>query len=1044
MLNAQNPEKGALNIRSYSPQEYGAHAQNLCIAQDKRGVMYFGNNSGVLEYDGTFWNLIDISSGKTVHVIGVDTTGRIYVGADSDFGYLHPNANGKLEFVSLKPFIPAEESNELSRFVGLFATPEGIFFIGKDRLFIWNGVAMKVFHTEPNIHTSFYAGGKIYVSQKGKGISTFSKGVFTVIEGTEFLSNYNVYDISVFRGNVIITTSDSGIYYLSGNVLRKVKVDVNNVYNAINVFNAYFAIGLFGDGMVVLNKELEKEYLIGLSNGLEEGTVNDIFVDREQNVWLALGRGLAKIELVSPISLHNFGTGLKGTVQDVVRCKGVLYASTSNGVFYIDPKNPGEKNFKQVPLSIDCYGMGTFIFGKDTLLLVSGVDGVYEVDRDRKPLRIFEGFPWTVKQSVTYSNRIIIAEEGSLASMVRIDGRWEAEGRVEGIEADVTNFVEETNGDLWLGTTDMGVIRTTTKIFKDKKTEILFYDESFGLTEGPVVITQNKAGDLYFGTDNGVCRFDEKKQRFFQDEKYKVPTKTGKSGIHRLSFDAKGQLWVAVFYDEGKSYDIMYYRNNSWYKTPFLRYNSEIFHCIYHEPRGITWLGSAAGLLRYDQEFLKDYQTPYHVGIRRVLSGNNPIFEGAFFDQDSVLLDLQPEDADVTLTFSQNNLTFEFSALTYFDELGTEYSYMLEGQTEDWSNWSTNPRAIFTNIPEGSYTFKVKARNIYDIESPVSEYRFVILPPWYRTLWAYIGYVILFIAFVWGAISVSTRSLRNIIEERTAEITLQKEEIEKQKEIVEEKNKDILDSIKYAKRIQDAILPEEDMMREVMGKDLFVLFQPKDIVSGDFYWMRVKGPKVLFAAVDCTGHGVPGAFVSIVGNNGLNRAVNEFNLTQPAAILDNLTASVEDSFRQQGHSDVRDGMDISLCSLEMTGFNQALLEWAGANNPLWIIRKDNPSVVEEYKADKQPIGRFENRKPFTNQQFELKKGDTIYVFTDGYADQFGGPAGKKFKYSQMKEFILSIQEMDMIVQRNLLLERFTHWKSELEQIDDVCVIGVRI
>lgn len=1037
-------EKGVLNIRNYSPQEYGAHAQNLCIVQDKRGVMYFGNNSGVLEYDGTYWNLIDISSGKSVTSLGVDSTGKVYVGADEEIGYLAPSGNGKLTYHSFLPLLP-EYVNELGRIVGIYADREGVYFVTKRFILLWNGKEFITTEVPEQIHTSFLAGDQLYISQKSVGISVYENGKLRLLPGSEFLSENNVYDISVFRGNLIVTTSDKGIFFYNGGVIRRAPAEVNNVYNAVNVFNTYYVIGLYGDGLSVFNKNFELEFSIGLSNGLEEGTISDVYVDKENNVWLALGRGIAKIELVSPISLHNFNTGLKGTVQDAIRSGNTLYVSTSNGVFYLDKNESGNRKFKQVPnLSIDCYGMCNFILDGDTILLASGVDGVYEIKRDLKPHKIVEGAPWLVQQSKTYRNRVIVGEYGALSSFVRKDRAWEAEGIVKGIDADINNFFEEKNGTLWLGTTDRGVIRTTTKIFKDEDTQVEYFDSLSGLPDGPVVIAPGINGELYFGTDNGVYRFDEGKNHFYPDPKYTIESETGKSGIHRLAMDKKGQLWVSVFYDEGKSYDIMYHRNNNWYKTPFLRYNSEIVQSIFHESDGITWLGSAAGLIRYDQEFQKIYDSPYSVSIRKVIASNRPIFEGAFFSGDSALIDQQPEDADVSLRFSQNNITFEFSALTYFDEKGTLYSYLLEGQSEEWSDWSPTGRAIFTNIHEGSYLFRVKAKNIYNVESAETVFRFVVLPPWYRTIWAYIGYFILFVAFVWGAISVSTRSLKRIIQERTAEIVHQKEEIEKQKEIVEEKNKDILDSIKYAKRIQDAILPGEETMREVMGRDLFVLFRPKDIVSGDFYWMRVKGPKALFAAVDCTGHGVPGAFVSIVGNNGLNRAVNEFGLIQPAAILDNLTASVEDSFRQQGHSEVRDGMDISLCSLEMVSFNKAVLEWSGANNPLWIIKAENPTEIIEVKPDKQPIGKFENRKPFTNHSFDLVKGDTLYIFTDGFADQFGGPVGKKFKYSQLKEFLISIQTKNMQEQRTLLFDRFDEWKNELEQIDDVCMIGVRI
>lgn len=271
------------------------------------------------------------------------------------------------------------------------------------------------------------------------------------------------------------------------------------------------------------------------------------------------------------------------------------------------------------------------------------------------------------------------------------------------------------------------------------------------------------------------------------------------------------------------------------------------------------------------------------------------------------------------------------------------------------------------------------------------------------------------------------------------------EEISHQKEIIEEKNRDIMDSIKYAKRIQEAILPAHETMAASI-RDFFVMYRPKDIVSGDFYWslpVTENGKnKILFAAVDCTGHGVPGAFVSIVGYNGLNRAVKEYNLYQPAAILDKLNELVEETFKQQGSTNIKDGMDITLCSLEYLPDGTAQLSFAAANNPLWLFRQGNH--WEEMKADKQPIGAYLDRKPFTQHDIKLEKGDCVYVFSDGFADQFGGDKGKKYKYSRLRDFILTMHNVSMNEQKELLTAEIVKWTGNLEQLDDQCIIGVRI
>ncbi len=271
-------------------------------------------------------------------------------------------------------------------------------------------------------------------------------------------------------------------------------------------------------------------------------------------------------------------------------------------------------------------------------------------------------------------------------------------------------------------------------------------------------------------------------------------------------------------------------------------------------------------------------------------------------------------------------------------------------------------------------------------------------------------------------------------------ISQQKREVEEQKKIVEEKNHEIMDSIRYAKHIQEAILPHPHFVDSVL-KNNFVLYKPKDIVSGDFYFVDETDACIYFAAVDCTGHGVPGAFISIVGSNGLSRCVKEFKISDPGKLLDKLNELVNETLRQKMHeSRIRDGMDISLCVIDK---KNKTLKYAGANNPLYYIRN---GAFTEIKGDGQPIGTFveEENHPFTTHSIKLQEGDTFYVFTDGFADQFGGPKGKKFKYKPFIALLSETAHLPLKEQSKKLEETFDNWKGNLEQIDDVCVIGVRV
>ena len=289
--------------------------------------------------------------------------------------------------------------------------------------------------------------------------------------------------------------------------------------------------------------------------------------------------------------------------------------------------------------------------------------------------------------------------------------------------------------------------------------------------------------------------------------------------------------------------------------------------------------------------------------------------------------------------------------------------------------------------------------------------------------------VILFAGFMYNRFKITNRQ-KSIIE-------LQKHEVEQQKVLVEVKNKEITDSINYAKRIQAAILPSSRVIREFLPES-FVMYKPKDIVAGDFYWMERKQDKLLFAVADCTGHGVPGAMVSVICNNGLNRSVRENNLTIPGEILNKTRELVISEF-EKSEEDVQDGMDISLCSVKANG-NNIDIEWAGANTSLFYFHKGELLVIHGHK---QPIGKVDNPQPFPTNKITLAKGDAIYLLSDGFADQFGGPKGKKFKNKKLQELLRSVQSLSMDEQKKEFNRVFEEWRGDMEQVDDVTLAGIR-
>jgi serine phosphatase RsbU (regulator of sigma subunit) len=354
---------------------------------------------------------------------------------------------------------------------------------------------------------------------------------------------------------------------------------------------------------------------------------------------------------------------------------------------------------------------------------------------------------------------------------------------------------------------------------------------------------------------------------------------------------------------------------------------------------------------------------------------------------------------------------------------------------------------VYANIPPGNYTFKAIAKNSFGIESKEAiSFSFTVSPPYWKTWWfrTCVGLVILcaivfYIKWRERSLKKRQRQLERTVEERTIEVVKQKEIAEEQKHIIEEKHKEITDSINYAERIQRSFLATKELLNENLN-DYFVFFQPKDVVSGDFYWACPSPEGFIYITADCTGHGVPGAFMSLLNISKLSQTINENKIYRCDQILNTIRSEIIKVLNPHGSSEEsKDGMDAVVCKLDLKNMK---LEYAAANNSFYIIRNNNLHVC---KADKMPVGKgFNDSLPFSYNEIALHKGDIIYTFTDGFADQFGGPLGKKYKYKAFEEFLLSIHQNNLATQKELLLQSFNTWKGDLEQVDDVCVLAVKV
>jgi serine phosphatase RsbU (regulator of sigma subunit) len=1059
---SQQPE-GSPFIKNYLPSEYSAATDNWAVAQDERGIVYYGNASGVLEYDGLKWKQIPLSNFSIVRSISIADDGIVYVGGVGEFGYLTPDENGNLLYKSLVSKIPSDE-RDFADVWKTYATSEGVYFQTFDKLFRLSGDSIKIWKPEGSFHFSFYINNEFFINERGKGLKHVVNNEIVSLKNGEVFSNTRIYAMLPYSGNkILIATREKGLFLFdkSTNIFTSFPSELNDylmkqqVYCGSLINDKAFAFGTLTNGVVIADDRGKILHIINKQTGLQDDIVNFIGVDYQKNLWIALGKGISYTEISSPLSFISDAQGVQGFTQNILKHSQKLYVATSSGVFvneynhFVPVKGIGSQTWSLL----------NFIYKKDTLLLAASEDGVYKI-KGENGFSIIDYFGYVLYQSKINPQRVFIGMNDGLASFIYENGQWKDEDMLEGIKDEIRSIEEDNSGDLWLGTKINGLIKIH---FTDKKSSdnlktswgssytIHTYNSSHGLPGIRDIIPAKLNDKIVFGTEKGIYEFDDKSSRFFlspflqkellQNQVYRMAQKD--SAIWLITISATSKETGVAYHQQNNSYN--------WYTKPFGKISEREIHAVYPDENYITWLGGPDGLLRYDARVKKDFSQPFYALVRRVTAGKDSVlFGGSFYTQkDSMRIPTleQPDSLKRSISYSLNSIIFEYSATSYGDEQNNLYNVFLEGFDPDWSGWSLKSLKEYTNLKEGSYTFHVKAKNIYGTESIESIYTFSILPPWYRTIAAYAAYIVLFILFIYFVIQLSIRRLKRAkiqlektVKERTIEIVKQKEEIENQKLLVESKNKDITDSINYAQRIQRSLLASHKLLASYL-KDYFIFFQPKDIVSGDFYWAsKLADGKFAFVTADSTGHGVPGAIMSMLNISCLNEAVNGNKLTDPGEILNHTRKKIIDHLSNDGSTEGgKDGMD---CSLVCFDFPKNMIHFSAANNPVWIVR--NKQLIE-FSPDKMPVGKHDNdQTPFRTQSFEVKENDVLYMLTDGMPDQFGGPKGKKFMYKQLKELLISISHLSMEEQHDALKTTLNSWKGELDQIDDVCVVGIKI
>lgn len=1035
-------------IRNYTPKEYNGFTQNWDCVQDKRGIIYFGNSSNLLEYDGKSWRKIPIAPGVAIRSLFIDSVGIIYVGAVGEFGFLSPRKDGRLVYQSLSAGLP----DSLKQFADVWkihSYRQSVVFQTSEYLFLYKDNQIKTITPTNSYSTlSFVAGNNFYVRERQKGLMKLNDDNKVVLmKDGELFYDQPILGIIKYGSKKLILTGEDGFYLMDekNKSISHFPAKVENYLNSAGVLGLQWlndsTICINSrTGLIFLNKKLMLKKIINKSDGLNDETIAQVFIDQQKELWLSTNNGISRVSINSPLYYYNNNSGYNGNILAINIFEDHLFLGTTRGMFKAKLENQnkpgvsGKLQFNAIEGTFfECWNFHQH----DGKLLAATSDGVFRIEGNNA-FRVSKPYSNDISSSVKFKDRIYISEKGGLRIMQNTNGsKFEILHFFEFTADDIMTADEFTDPDLphetqlWLTTRNSGIFKL---VFDENyKFNIARYNAFNDVIKEQVEVVK-KNNQLYFCSAKGSFIYDKSKDSNKQN--CFVPAHPGfyqydQNGVHISYWDSITHL--------GKKAVIG------------MLSIEEIPYTFYQDNDDVLWMGLTNEMVRFDGSVNKNYRTKYNSLIRKAIIGKDSVlFSGAYsypYGGKRIIAVKQEKDQIETLPYKYNSITFEYSATFFEREEKTMYSYKLVGFDTAWSSWSTNTLKQYTNLFEGEYAFLVKSKNVYNHESELAGYKFIISAPWYRTALSYTGYSAGLILLVIGVVKISMRrlitakeKLERVVTERTAEVVQQKEELQQKNTIIEVAYNDIKSSINYAKRIQESILPLKQQIK-LSFPESFVLFKPRDVVSGDFYWFAKHQDKKIIACVDCTGHGVPGAFMSMIGNTLLNEIINEKNIFRPSDILNLLHERVRQSLKQdQENNETRDGMDLSLCVIDE---KKGILEFAGANRPLLIIRNN---VLEEIKPTKSPIGgsqTLEARK-FINNEIKIAPGDAVYMFTDGYADQFGGSRGKKFMVKYFHQKLMEIQDQPMEKQEKILQNTIEVWQGSNEQVDDILIIGIKM
>ncbi len=1029
------------NAQVYKFQKYGVVDKGFChsavyaITQDKHGFIWFATGTGLCRYDGFRFSSPDNENLPSSNVSAAfgDKNGNLW------FGY----NNGLVIRYDGYDFTVADTSRSATNINQIIEAPGGEILVATQKQGITRIKENKIEYLslesdDKLIHSICFAGNNKLLVGCDDGLYLYNykeDEPLSLAAKADTLSYISIPAIiSLSEGGYRVATEEDGIYdvvvngdELSVKALHIPDLEDARVQSICEDFQKNLWISTYGKGLFRIrlspDKTVEKINNYNAGNGLGTNDIKQVFFDNRRNLWVATyGQGAASItnlafsffENIEPVGNNATAISSVNDSEYWIAGQGAIVKITSDA----EQKTTVLRHANGVPADrITALHRD----GKGDLWIGTEKSGLYKLAKDAKSVSSFQRWENSLSnaiQAITSSgDKLWVASRDGVLHIDTQTGSYEKFGTTSEIRLPhnyIRDIYKDSKGLVWIATNSSSILTVNG--------EERLTPEDEGEIEFSSIVEDNK-GRLWAGTlGRGIYLFDRGKDTVTVH--HFMPQDGLKSEFcYALAYDGNGHVWA------GHRLGLSCINVD---RLTVTGYGTENGITGDVNPNAMTVNGSKEMLVGMtDGVMLYDIGADYAQGKAPMLNLTGVTIGDSIYHPGKT----------ITLPYGHYKVQFDFIGLQYSNPESVTYQYMLQGSYEnEWSTPTNKGTAVY-HVGDGEYKLWIKACNSDDCTEKSIFFTLKVRKPFWKTWWFIFLMIIIFIGAVYVIIMVRERNHRIQQEYLERELAARTKEVREQKEEIEAKNRDITDSINYAQRIQFSVLPSTSTLLDHCA-GAFIFYRPRDIVSGDFYWFDYfpENNRLLIVCADSTGHGVPGAFMSLIGTTLIKDIAGRADIQNPADILYRLDENIQSTLNQNQESEqANDGMDIVVCEINT---ETHYVKVASAMRPFIVYHKGVPTT---YKCNRSSIGgqRIEN-KVFDTTELQLSPGDTIYMFTDGYTDQFGGPSGKKFKMNRLQSILDDVNKRDIEEQHRVIKENFDLWKGALSQVDDVLLIGVRV